>query len=58
MDWAISSSFASMTGAVAAMAGPSQIEEPTPTRVDIFNESFIALQSRKAIIREVERYPI
>ena len=52
---ATSVSSASMTGAVAAMAGPSQTEEPTPTRVDIFNESFIALQSRKAIIREVER---
>ena len=28
--WATSSSFASMTGAVAAMAEPPQMEEPTP----------------------------
>ena len=32
---ATSSSSASMTGAVAAMAEPPQIEEPTPTRVEI-----------------------
>ena len=33
MAWAISSSSAPMTGAVAAMAEPPQMEEPTPTRV-------------------------
>ena len=36
MDWATSSSSALITGAVAAMAEPPQIEEPTPTRVEIF----------------------
>ena len=35
MAWAISSSSASMTGAVAAMADPPQMEEPTPTSVEI-----------------------
>ncbi len=35
MTWAISSSSASMTGAVAAIAEPPQIEEPTPTSVEI-----------------------
>ena len=36
MDCATSSSSALMTGAVAAMAEPPQIEEPTPINVDIF----------------------
>ena len=36
MAWATSSSSASMTGAVAAMAEPPQMEEPTPTKVEIF----------------------
>lgn len=35
IDWAISSSSASITGAVAAIADPPQIEEPTPISVDI-----------------------
>ncbi len=34
--WATSSSSASMTGAVAAMAEPPQMEEPTPISVEIF----------------------
>ena len=34
---ATSSSSASMTGAVAAIAEPPQIEDPTPTSVDIFS---------------------
>ena len=33
---ATSSSFASITGAVAATAEPPQIDEPTPTSVEIF----------------------
>ena len=33
---ATSSSSASMTGAVAAIAEPPQMEEPTPTNVEIF----------------------
>ena len=32
MAWATSSSVASMTGAVAAMADPPQMDEPTPIR--------------------------
>ena len=32
---ATSSSFASMTGAVAAIAEPPQIDDPTPTKVEI-----------------------
>ena len=40
---ATSSSSASMTGAVAAMAEPPQMEEPTPTSVDILEGMSIAL---------------
>ena len=40
IDWAISSSSASITGAVAAMAEPPQIEEPTPTSIDVFVGTF------------------
>ena len=36
IDWAISSSSAPMTGAVAAIAEPPQIEDPTPTSMDVF----------------------
>ena len=36
IDCATSSSSASMTGAVAAIAEPPQIEEPTPMSVEIF----------------------
>ena len=35
MAWAISSSSASITGAVAAMAEPPQMEDPTPMSVEI-----------------------
>ena len=37
IDCATSSSDASMTGAVAAMAEPPHIDEPTPMSVDIFD---------------------
>ena len=40
---ATSSSSASMTGAVAAMAEPPQIEEPTPINVDVFEGICITL---------------
>ena len=53
MDWAISSSSAPMTGAVAAMAEPPQIEEPTPTRVEMDAGIFISLYSTNAITSEV-----
>ena len=36
IDWATSSSSALITGAVAAMAEPPQMEEPTPMRVALF----------------------
>ena len=40
IDWAISSSSASITGAVAAMAEPPQIDDPTPTSIDVFVGTF------------------
>ena len=49
MDWAISSSSAPMTGAVAAMAEPPQTDEPTPTRVEMLE----GICSRKDTTREV-----
>ena len=39
--WAISSSLARMTGAVAAIAEPPQIEEPTPINTEILLGIFI-----------------
>ena len=51
--WATSSSSASMTGAVAAMADPPQMEEPTPTRVEIFDGICMILCKANAITREV-----
>ena len=42
-DCAISSSFAPMTGAVAAIAEPPQIDEPTPISVEMFAGVFISL---------------
>ena len=51
--WAISSSSASITGAVAAMAEPPQIEEPTPTSVAIFPGILSARHSTKATTSEV-----
>ena len=53
MDCATSSSEASITGAVAAMALPPQIEEPTPTRIALLVRSFSALYKINAMIREV-----
>ena len=43
-----------MTGAVAAMAEPPQIDEPTPTSVAILPGTFITRQSTKAMTSEVE----
>ena len=42
-----------MTGAVAAIAEPPQMDEPTPTRVDIFEGIFSALQRMNATSSEV-----
>ena len=43
MAWAISSSSAPMTGAVAAMALPPQMEDPTPMRVEMLASMRITL---------------
>jgi len=43
IDWATSWSSALITGAVAAIAEPPQIDEPTPIRVDIFDGMCITL---------------
>ncbi len=53
MAWATSSSSALITGAVAAMAEPPQMEEPTPTRVEMLDGICMSLWSTKAITREV-----
>ena len=42
--WAISSSSASITGAVAAIAEPPQIDEPTPINVAILDGIFKSLR--------------
>ncbi len=43
---ATSVSSASMTGAVAAIADPPQMEEPTPTRIEVLEGTFMILRSR------------
>ena len=50
---ATSSSSAPMTGAVAAIAEPPQIEEPTPTSVEMFPGTCISRCSSHAMISEV-----
>jgi hypothetical protein len=54
MACATSSSSAFITGAVAAMAEPPHMEEPTPTRVEILPGIFISLCKIKAIISAVD----
>ena len=53
IDCAISSSSASITGAVAAMADPPQIEEPTPTSIDVFAGTLRAFRIIHEMIRDV-----
>ena len=53
IDCAISSSSASMTGAVAAIAEPPQIDDPTPTSIDVFAGTFRTFFNIHAIIRDV-----
>lgn len=53
MDCATSSSFASITGAVAAIAEPPQMEEPTPTKVAVLPGTRSSLCSTNAMIRDV-----
>lgn len=50
MAWATSSSVASMTGAVAAMADPPQMDEPTPIRVALLTSMFMAFAVRKRFV--------
>lgn len=54
IDCAISSSFASMIGAVAAIAEPPQIQEPTPINVEVFTGTFKILYMMYAIMSDVE----
>ena len=53
IDCAISSSSASITGAVAAIAEPPQIDEPTPTSTDVFAGTLSTFFITPAIIRDV-----
>ena len=53
MAWATSSSLARMTGAVAAMADPPQMDEPTPMSVAILPGTCMARHSTKATMSEV-----
>ena len=43
-----------MTGAVAAMAEPPQIDEPTPTRIDVLEGTCNIFLKSHAMISEVE----
>ncbi len=54
MAWATSFSLAWITGAVAAMAEPPQIEEPTPIKVASFVSSEKKRWKRKATIKAIE----
>lgn len=47
IEVATSSSFALITGAVAAIAEPPQIDEPTPTRVAMLVSILRILQQQK-----------
>ena len=54
IDCATSSSVASITGAVAAIADPPHIDEPTPTSVAEFTSTFIIFCIMYASTRDVE----
>ena len=54
MAWATSFSLARITGAVAAMAEPPQIEDPTPIKVASFVSSLKKRWKKKAIIKAIE----
>lgn len=53
MDCATSSSFASITGAVAAIAEPPQMEDPTPTKVAVLLGIRSSLCNTNATIKDV-----
>lgn len=50
---ATSSSLALITGAVAAIAEPPQIDEPTPTKVAVLTSNFNHFCKQKATIKDV-----
>ena len=54
IERATSSSSASITGAVAAIAEPPQIEEPTPIRQAVFGSIFISFISRNDTISDTD----
>lgn len=54
IDCAISSSSAPMTGAVAAMAEPPQMDEPTPTSMALFSRTPRMRYIIYAVISDVE----
>ena len=54
IDCAISSSSASITGAVAAIAEPPQIDEPTPIRHAVLGLIFAIFITANAVMRDVE----
>ena len=54
IDCAISSSSASITGAVAAIAEPPQIDEPTPIRHAALGLIFAIFITANAVMRDVE----
>ena len=54
IEVATSSSFALITGAVAAIAEPPQIDEPTPTRVAMLVSILRIFATTKEIIKAVE----
>ena len=58
MERATSSSSASITGAVAAIAEPPQIDEPTPIRQAVFGSTFIIFIIINATISDIEIVPI
>ena len=53
IEVATSLSLALITGAVAAIAEPPHIEEPTPTRVAVFAGILSSLDNRKETISDV-----
>lgn len=58
IDCATSSSFAPMTGAVAAIAEPPQMDDPTPMRIAEFLSIFIAFIIMYATISAMDIVPI
>jgi len=53
IDWATSLSSASITGAVAAMAEPPQMDDPTPTNIEVLADTLRAFCKIHAIRSDV-----